>query len=338
MFLFCYNIKKKLEVYNLLGTLSIERNLIKEKGITYKDRIIEASPFVKWAGGKSKLIQIILNKVSNHFHLEEMEHYIEPFVGGGAMFFYLANHYRFKSMTIMDINLDLINTYRSIKSNPLLLIRQLDVLQQTYNNLPTLKEKELFYYEIRNEYNDFPNEELLNEQIDYQRAAQFVFLNKSGFNGLYRVNKSGSFNVPFGKKKKINIYDEKNIKNVSEVLQRTKIVHGDYSETINFVQSNTFVYFDPPYRPIKTTSSFTAYDRNGFNDDEQINLAQLCLKLYILGVRFALSNSDPHNTNPTDMFFDDLYKNFYIYRINAPRQIAAEASSRRQLSEILVIG
>src|SRR5690606_31956254 len=119
-------------------------------------------------------------------------------------------------------------------------------------------------------------------------------------------NKSGDFNVPFGKKEKIKIYDDINIIKVYELLQRTEIVHGDYSKALDFVEENTFVYFDPPYRPITNTSSFTAYVNNGFNDEDQILLAQFCFQLYIRGIHFALSNSDPHNTDPTDMFFDDL--------------------------------
>lgn len=329
---------------DLLATMTLplqnKRLFIFERNVVYLEKLIEsdAGPFVKWAGGKSRLVKTILNKVSLHFNLREIEHYIEPFVGGGAMFFYLANHYRFQSMTIMDINLDLINTYRAIKENPLLLISHMEALQNTYNNLSTLKEKESFYYEIREQYNQYPNKEALNEWTDHYRAAQFIFLNKSGFNGLYRVNKSGGFNVPFGKKVKINIFDEKNILRVNEVLQRTNIVHGDFRRTLEFVQNNSFVYFDPPYRPITSSSSFTAYAKGGFNDEEQISLAQLCLQLYILGARFALSNSDPHNSDPTDMFFNDLYEGFHIYRIHASRQIAAESRSRNSVSEILVVG
>lgn len=317
-----------------------ERLLICERNAFYliSARGLEASPFVKWAGGKSKLVENILNKVSLHFNLEEIEHYIEPFVGGGAMFFHLANRYRFKSMTIMDINIDLINAYRAIQEQPLLVIHQMEILQNAYNRLTSLREKELFYYDIRDQYNGTSSKETLNEKVDYERAAQFIFLNKSGFNGLYRVNKSGYFNVPFGKKEKVKLYDERNIQKVHEVLQRTEIVHGDYERTLEYVQSNTFVYFDPPYRPITSSSSFTAYAKDGFNDDEQINLAQLCVQLYILGVRFAVSNSDPHNTDPTDMFFDDLYKGFHIYRIRASRQIAAESRCRNTVSEILVVG
>lgn len=322
---------------------NIENLLIWEQSVAYlksniQKRKLQAGPFVKWAGGKSKLVENILNVVSNHINLDEIEHYIEPFVGGGAMFFYLATHYQFKTYTIIDINLDLINVYKAIKENPIFLAKEMDVLQNEYNSYSNMKDKELFYYEIRDKYNNFGFKESLNEHIDFKRAAQFIFLNKSGFNGLYRVNKSGEFNVPFGKKERVNLYDDKNILKVYEVLQKTNIIHGDYRQTLNYLQNNTFVYFDPPYRPISNTSSFTAYDNNGFNDDDQIALAQFCIQLYIQGVHFALSNSDPHNSDPTDDFFDELYKNFNIYRINASRQIAAEASSRKKISEILIVG
>lgn len=322
---------------------NIENLLIWEQSVAYlnsniQKRKLQAGPFVKWAGGKSKLVENILNVVSNHINLDEIEHYIEPFVGGGAMFFYLATHYQFKTYTIIDINLDLINVYKAIKENPIFLAKEMDVLQNEYNSYSNMKDKELFYYEIRDKYNNFCFKERLNELIDFKRAAQFIFLNKSGFNGLYRVNKLGEFNVPFGKKERVNLYDDKNILKVYEVLQKTNIIHGDYRQTLNYLQNNTFVYFDPPYRPISNTSSFTAYDNNGFNDDDQIALAQFCIQLYIQGVHFALSNSDPHNSDPTDDFFDELYKGFNIYRINASRQIAADSKSRKQVTEILVLG
>jgi len=316
--------------------------MVKEQSVFYLNSILtkkmEGGPFVKWAGGKSKLVETILNRVSKHINFDEIDHYIEPFVGGGAMFFYLAKHYRLKSYTIIDINLDLINTYRAIKENPILLVKEMDRLQDKYNHFLSMRDKELFYYEERDKYNNYSNKENLKKHIDFNRAAQFIFLNKSGFNGLYRVNKSGDFNVPFGKKEKIRIYDDKNILKVYEVLQKTTIVHGDYRQTADYLNKNTFVYFDPPYRPITNTSSFTAYDHNGFNDEDQVALAQFCMQLYIQGVRFALSNSDPHNTDPSDDFFDDLFKGFIIYRISAPRQIAAESKSRNRVTEILVVG
>ncbi|WP_245989629.1 DNA adenine methylase [Ureibacillus thermophilus] len=185
--------------------------LIREQSAIYISNIIEhkkveGGPFVKWAGGKSKLVEIILNIVARHINLDEIEHYIEPFVGGGAMFFYLASRYQFKSYTIIDINLDLINAYRAIKENPILLVKEMDKIQNKYNDFSCFNDKEMFYYEIRDKYNNYANKENLFEFIDFNRAAQFIFLNKSGFNGLYRVNKSGDYNVPFGKKEKIKIY------------------------------------------------------------------------------------------------------------------------------------
>lgn len=169
----------------------------------YQSKKMEVGPFVKWAGGKSRLIDTILKIVSKHINLDEIEHYIEPFVGGGAMLFYLANHYRFKSYTIIDINLDLINAYKAIKENPIMLVKEMDKIQDKYNKLSSMKDKELFYYDIRNKYNNYSKKENLYGYIDFIRAAQFIFLNKTGFNGLFRVNKSGDYNVPFGKKGKI---------------------------------------------------------------------------------------------------------------------------------------
>lgn len=236
---------------NIISLPTKIKNLfIGEQSAVYLDNVIESkkvegAPFVKWVGGKSRVVGTILKIVSKHINLNEIEHYIEPFVGGGAMFFYLANHYRFKSYTIIDINLDLINTYRAIKQNPITLVKEMDKIQNKYNNFFNLEDKELFYYEIRDKYNKYDKEKLY-EYIDFTRAAQFIFLNKSGFNGLYRVNKTGDYNVPFGKKEVIKIYNDKNILKVYEILQKTNIVHGDYRVSLDYLLKNTFVYFDPP--------------------------------------------------------------------------------------------
>lgn len=297
----------------------------------------KALPFVKWAGGKSKLVETILDKVSESINLSDVEHYIEPFIGGGAMFFHLAQKYNFKKITIIDINLDLINVYKTIQKEPEILINEMKLLQDKYNNLDDIEEKKLFFYNVRNNYNQKVDNNLDNV-INIPRAAQFVFLNKSCFNGLYRVNKSGLFNVPFGQKNKVNIYDRDNILNVHEVLKRTTILSGSYDKALELVNNKTFIYFDPPYRPITTSAAFTSYAKDGFNDVDQANLAGFCKKLKSSGVHFAVSNSDPRNSDPDDSFFDDLYKEFTIYRISAARQIAAKSKSRNKVSEILVVG
>ncbi|MGX9134339.1 DNA adenine methylase [Rummeliibacillus sp. JY-2-4R] len=296
----------------------------------------KANPFVKWAGGKSKLVETILEKVSESVNLNEMEHYIEPFVGGGAMFFYLAQTYKFKSMTIIDINLDLINTYKAIQKDPVILIEGMNSLQNEYNSLVDIEEKKLFFYKIRDFFNQ--GVENLDTTINFQRAAQFIFLNKTCFNGLYRVNKSGRFNVPFGQKNKINIYDQDNIINIHEILKHTTILHANYDKVLELVNSKTFIYFDPPYKPITASAAFTSYAKDGFNDDDQDDLAQLCKKLKQLGVHFAVSNSDPKNPDSDEPYFDKLYGGFTIHRISAARNIAAKSKSRSAVSEILVVG
>lgn len=298
----------------------------------------EAGPFVRWAGGKAKLINIILQKVEQHINLNDIQHYIEPFVGGGALFFYLAQNYDFKSYTIMDINLELINAYKAIKQSPEKLIYFLDILQENYNRLISLEDKSKYYYEIRSCFNFFEEKEKLKDIVNFERAAQFIFLNKTCFNGLYRVNRAGEYNVPFGKKETINIYNPNNIFAVNQILQKTSIIHGDYYKTLEYIdrKEDTFVYFDPPYRPI-TSSAFTAYAESGFNDRDQENLAELCKLLYEKNVHFAVSNSD--NPEDEEKFFNRLYdnENFQMYQISAPRQIAAKIKSRSTVSEILVI-
>lgn len=296
-----------------------------------------ATPFVKWAGGKSKLAPKIENRILNSIGFENIKHYIEPFVGGGALFFYLAEKYRFESITIIDINIELINTYKAIKNSPYKLMDFLDKLQAQYNSLESEEEQSELYYEIRAQFNQLKDKNILFNKVDYYRAAQFIFLNKTCFNGLYRENSKGEFNVPFGKRKTINLYDLNNICEISSILQNVNIICGDYKLARDYIQDNTLVYFDPPYRPITGTAAFTTYSKGGFNDENQKELADFCREISNLGAYFILSNSDPYNGDITDDFFDNLYSEFDIYRIKASRAIAAKSSSRKDVTEILVI-
>lgn len=297
-----------------------------------------AKPFVKWAGGKSRLAPIIDDLISREIQLENARTYVEPFIGGGAMFFHMANKYEFEKFIISDVNEALINTYKAIQQDVEKLMIYLDELQDAFMELGDMEAKKAYFYEIREAFNQMTIEGNRTEEVSYKKASYFIFLNKSCFNGLYRVNQKGLFNVPFGQKVTLNIYDKENLFAVHAILQRAEIYVQDYEASIKYANEDTFFYFDPPYRPLTTTASFTAYSKSGFNDDNQIELANFCHKLKGLGAHFGLSNSDPHNEDTKDMFFDELYKDFNIHRISANRAIGAKSNTRGKVSEIVVIG
>ncbi|WP_161956354.1 DpnII family type II restriction endonuclease [Metasolibacillus fluoroglycofenilyticus] len=300
-----------------------------------------ATPFVKWAGGKSKLASFIIERIEKSIGFENITHYVEAFTGGGALFLKLVSQYNFKTITLIDINVELINAYKAIKTEPYTLMGLMDNLQTTYNDLETEEDKSAFYYEVRELFNTIENKDILKDNISYERAAQFIFLNKTCFNGLYRENSKGKYNVPFGKRKEVNLYEQTNILSIHLLLQNVNLICGDYKLAKKNLQPGTLIYFDPPYRPITGTASFTAYSKDGFNDSNQIELAQFCKEIDKAGVYFALSNSDPYNKKMAftelDDFFDNLYSNFEIHRINASRAIAAKGTSRNSVTEVLIL-
>lgn len=295
-----------------------------------------ATAIVKWAGGKGKLASIIEGVILEHINLEKIDTYVEPFIGGGSFFFYMAQKYKFKNKIISDINGELINLYKVVKEKPNELIHQAGKLQIEYNNLKDIDTKSEYFYDVRNRYNQCIAEGK-TDNLNVELAVDFLFLNKIGFNGLYRVNSKGLYNVPFGKREKATLFNERNIETVSKILEDTEIIHRDYQNTIDFANENSLFYFDPPYRPLSTSSSFTNYAKSSFNDTNQKELAEFCNKISVLGSEFALSNSDPKNSNADDDFFDLLYKNYHIERIYAQRMIGAKTASRGKVSEILVV-
>ena len=299
-----------------------------------------AKPFLKWAGGKTQL----LNTYSNMYPVEyikqrKINKYMEPFVGSGAVLFYLINNFSFESIVINDANPELITVYKVVKSKNIeSLIRELKKLENEF--LPLEKEKRKdFFYKIRDEFNkeitDYNESDIYHEN-NYKRAAYFIFLNKTCFNGLYRVNKKGLFNVPFGDYKKPKICDEENLYAVHEGLQNVKITLGDFTQTKIYADERTFVYMDPPYRPISATSNFTSYSKNSFDDEEQVKLANYYKELDKKNSYLMLSNSDPKNNNPDDDFFDKLYNEFNIYRVDARRSINSKANGRGAIKELVI--
>lgn len=285
-------------------------------------------PFIKWAGGKNQLLNELVKKLPFE-NYNNITKYAEPFVGGGAVLFYILNNYNIKEVYISDINSKLIVTYKMIKKNVDELIIKLEKIQEEYLRLDENSRK-IYYLEKRKEFN-------LSNLNDIDIATLFIFLNKTCFNGLYRVNKKGEFNVPMGKYKKPLICDRENLKQVSNKLKNVKIICGDYKKSIKFIDSDTFVYFDPPYRPINITSSFTAYTKDSFTDNEQIELAKYIDKLTEKGAKIMLSNSDPKNVNKNDTFFDELYNKYNIFRVKAKRTINSNASSRGEIDELVII-
>lgn len=292
------------------------------------DRI--AKPFLKWAGGKTQLINDIEKALPKDISNDKFT-YIEPFVGSGAVLFWILNNFpKLEKAVINDINEDLINTYRVIATKPEELISILQILQNEYHNLDSKQEeRKEYYYQKRELYNTRKEEKS-------SQAALFIFLNRTCFNGLYRVNSKNLFNVPMGSYKKPTICDGKNILSVSNLLQKVEILCGDYEATLDKATNNSFFYFDPPYKPLSETSSFNSYAKDEFNDEEQIRLKNFCSKLNVLGHQWILSNSDVKGKNSADNFFDDLYSDFTILRVDARRSINANPEKRGSLKELLI--
>ena len=287
-----------------------------------------AHPFVKWAGGKTQL----LPEIRKHYP-HRIKKYCEPFVGGGAVLFDVLQTFHPNEVLINDMNAELINIYQQIKSNCNLLIEQLSELQQNYKS-QSLEKNKILFYEKRLRYNELKINR--NDAENLEKAALFIFLNKTCFNGLYRVNKRGEFNVPFNNAKNPLICDEENLRACSELLQNVQLKTGDYSNCKDFIDSETFVYLDPPYRPLTQTSAFTSYSEKGFSDKEQIELGNFIKEISEIGAKVLASNSDPKNANKEDNFFDELYSNFEIKRISASRMINSNAKKRGAISELLI--
>lgn len=289
-----------------------------------------AKPFLKWAGGKTQLIDQIRERLPSYTSKETFT-YIEPFVGSGAVLFWMLNNFpNINQAVINDVNKDLTDCYLSIKHNVTFLIEVLKEFEIQYHNLSDKhEEKKEFYKAKRTLFNSRSSEQVV-------QSAIFIFLNRTCFNGLYRVNKKNEFNVPIGSYKRPVICNSENLQVVSQVLQRVTILNGDYTQTLEYANDNTLFYFDPPYKPLSNTSSFNSYAKDEFDDDEQIRLRNFCNNLDNLGYQWILSNSDIKSKNPEDNFFDDLYAKYNIKRVFAKRTINSKPSKRGFLTELLI--
>lgn len=289
-----------------------------------------AKPFIKWVGGKGQLIEQLEAKLPADFDNWDNATYIEPFIGGGAMLFYmLQQHPNIKRAVINDINPDLIICYRTVRDNVELLIPALRDIQAEYHALSDMEAKREMFMAVRQSYNE--------KNLDpIENTVKFFFLNRTCFNGLYRVNKRGLFNVPWGKYIQPQICDEYTLRTDSELLKRVEILEGDFEDTLSYAEGNTLFYFDPPYRPLSDTSSFNDYTKDAFNDDSQVRLKEFCDHVNVDGHCFMLSNSDCKGKKEADNFFEVLYANYYIDRVMASRNVNANGAKRGKISELLI--
>ena len=301
------------------------------------DAAVRVKPFLKWAGGKTQLLDVFTHFYPGNLKEDSIENYYEPFIGGGAVFFDIACRYNIKSAFLYDVNDELILTYRVVQQDAFKLIERLEKHQKKYEKLSEEERSEYFYF-IRQEFNHQCHRTDFKTYSEkwISRAAQTIFLNKTCFNGLFRFNLKGEFNTPKGRYKNPKILDEETILKASELLSIAEIKKADFSDMEHDIQPNAFVYYDPPYRPLNKTSSFTSYSKNPFTDAEQKELASLFQRLNEKGVLQMLSNSDPKNSNPGDNFFDELYQKFHIFRVPAKRMINSNGAKRSVINEIIV--
>ncbi len=290
----------------------------------------KSKPFLKWAGGKTQLLPTIDSFLPENFRLEREITYIEPFVGGGAMLFFMLQKYpNIKRAIINDINPHLVTTYKIIRDEPYALIESLGDLQAEYHNIKKEDDKKTFYLDIRNCFNT-------HSMTQIEEASYMIFMNRTCFNGLYRENSKGEFNVPFGRYPNPIICDEALILSDSELLQKVEILNGDFAQTQNYINGYTFFYFDPPYRPLDATSSFNSYVKEAFDDNEQRRLKDFFAMLSNEGCFEILSNSDGRGRNEANTFIDELYQDFTIERVVAKRCINANPTKRGALTEVLI--
>lgn len=283
-----------------------------------------AKPFVKWVGGKTALLPEIERILPGNINTGDIT-YVEPFVGGGAFLFHMLQYHNFKEVIINDLNAPLMDCY-SCFQNPKLyieLVARVTTLEEQYNRS---RDKEKSYYGVRDEYNNILKQNSLMPMP--LLAAYFIFLNKTCFNGLYRVNKKGEFNVPWGKKNEIKLYDESIYKDTAVALSKVKICTGDYGFIQNLKGNDTLIYMDPPYMPEKE-QSFTSYTAGGFNLEEQKRLRNVCDTLNKNEVKWIQSNSN----SPV---IKELYKEYNIKEVTAPRYVSAKANGRGKVQELII--
>ncbi len=290
---------------------------------------MSARPFVKWVGGKGQLIGQLTELLPEDLSKGKFV-YVEPFVGGGAMLFHMLSRYPNVTRAVAnDLNADLVTTYKVVRDSPEELVASLKEVERSFYALADETERRDFYLRQRERYNGHPTNAV-------ETATLFIFLNRTCFNGLYRVNAKGQYNVPFGKAVRPLICDADNIRAASALLQKVTFTCGDFEAVERSVKGKAFWYFDPPYRPLTPTASFTAYSKGGFDDAQQLRLARLCRRLDAAGHRWLLSNSDPRNVDPEDAFFEEAFAGFEIRRVSAARMVNSKADGRGKITELAI--
>ncbi len=296
-----------------------------------------AKPFLKWAGGKSQLLSQFEQLYPASLKEGKIKHYFEPFLGSGAVFLHIVQQYNIQSAWLYDVNPELVLTWKTVQKNPADLTERLYTIEKKYHKL-NKKDQLAFFYKQREQYNkkrpSINHTRFSDEWI--KRAAQLIFLNRTCFNGLYRVNSKGNFNTPAGRYNNPAICDAENLMAVSKLLSKAEIQHADFKQVLKNLKKNAFIYFDPPYRPLTSTALFNTYAKEAFSDTEQTVLAALFAQLDAKGEYVMLSNSDPKNANPRDNFFDKLYRSYHITRIPARRIINANATKRGPVNELVI--
>lgn len=297
-----------------------------------------ARPFLKWAGGKTQLLPVFQSCYPGELRTGAIRRYVEPFLGGGAVFFDVMQAFPIEEARLFDINEELVLCYRVVQQDPHGLIALLEEQRRRYLECAPPARAEHFYA-LRARFNAH------RALMDYrqfspawvERAAELIFLNKTCFNGLYRVNAAGQFNVPFGAYKNPELFNRDSLLLASALLQRAELHHGPWQAARPHIDDGTFVYFDPPYRPLSASSSFTSYARTGFADADQLRLAACFAQLHReTAAKLMLSNSDPTSVAPDDRFFDDAYAGFHIRRVEASRMINSVGHGRGKISELVI--
>ena len=292
-----------------------------------------AKPFLKWAGGKRQLISEIEARLPAD--IDKCSSYVEPFIGGGAVLFHLLEKRTYEEVHISDLNPELILCYRTLQEDAKGVIKHLSKMIESYPS--EQEDRNDSYYAIREDWNSNVGKiAILSNTQKARRVAQTLFLNKTCFNGLFRVNRKGEFNVPIGSYVNPSFPNSEDLLEVQKALQGVTIHLAPFEECESWVSKDSFVYFDPPYRPLSDTAHFVSYSKDDFNDQDQERLAILFRDLDQKGAKLLLSNSDPKNTVPDDEFFDNLYSGFSIQRISANRSINSVPEKRGQITELLI--
>jgi DNA adenine methylase len=311
-----------------------KQNLNRNSAINSKS----AHPFLKWAGGKSQLVKHFKSLYPVELKSGKIKNYFEPFLGGGAVFFDIAQKYRIDAATLFDINEEIVLVYNVIQKDVFSLLEYLEKFQCDFQETDKHDKQAKYFYSIREKFNVQKGRINFNHYSKkwIKRAAYMIFLNKTCYNGLFRVNLKGEFNVPFGRNINPTINDAVNLINVSKMLSIAEIRFDSFENIVERIKRNSFVYFDPPYRPLNKTSSFTSYSTFMFDDSQQIRLAEVFKKADKKGAKLMLSNSDPKNTNPEDNFFEELYKGYNITRVPATRMVNSNSSKRGPVNELVI--